>query len=376
MGSTLLTPFYVVYRDLFGFSELTLTVVYAVYAVGNLAALFLLGRLSDELGRKRIALPALGLAAIATLVFLFAAGIGWLFVGRTLTGLANGLAAAATTAWIAELSDARDKSEASTIATTFNFAGIALGPLLAGLLIQYAPAPLHLAYVVYLMLLAIVAAFVARTRETVRQRPRDQPASLRPRIGVPREIRARFVSPAMTAFASFSLGGFYSALTPSLLAREMHEPNLAIGGAAVFELFIVAACAVVATRPLASRTAMLGSAALLIPSAGLLVLAELDRSMPVLVVGLAVSGVAIAMGYRGTLQVVNEIAPGDRRAEVIASYQIACFLGNSLPVVGVGVVSMLTTPVVATAALALVIALLALVALATEMRFGGVQVRR
>ena len=60
----------------------------------------------------------------------------------------------------------------------------------------------------------------------------------------------------------------------------------------------------------------------------------------------------------------------------IASYQIACFLGNSLPVVGVGVVSMLTTPVVATAALALVIALLALVALATEMRFGGVQVRR
>src|SRR5215212_4918557 len=64
MGSTLVTPLYVLYRQAFGFSAITLTLVYAVYVVGNLAALIFLGRLSDQIGRRRVALPAMGVAAI------------------------------------------------------------------------------------------------------------------------------------------------------------------------------------------------------------------------------------------------------------------------------------------------------------------------
>src|SRR5438045_789201 len=59
MGSTLLTPLYGLYREKFGFSQLTLTLIYASYVVGNLGALLFLGRLSDEIGRRQVCLPAI-----------------------------------------------------------------------------------------------------------------------------------------------------------------------------------------------------------------------------------------------------------------------------------------------------------------------------
>ena len=167
MGSTLLTPLYVLYQREFGFSEVTLTLVYAVYVVGNLGALFFFGRLSDQIGRRRTSLPAIALGGVATLVFLFARDTPWLVVARASSGLAIGVAAAAATAWVAELIPGRDEARASTLATAANMLGITVGPLAAGLLAQFAPAPLRTIYVVYLALLGLLAWCVARLPETV-----------------------------------------------------------------------------------------------------------------------------------------------------------------------------------------------------------------
>ena len=54
VGSTLPTPLYPLYQQQFGFSEFIVTAIYASYVVGNLTALFALGRLSDQLGRRHI----------------------------------------------------------------------------------------------------------------------------------------------------------------------------------------------------------------------------------------------------------------------------------------------------------------------------------
>jgi MFS family permease len=361
MGSTLVTPLYVLYRQAFGFSAITLTLVYAVYVVGNLIALTLLGRLSDQIGRRRVALPAMGVAAIGTLVFLFADSTGWLYLGRILTGFVNGLGAGAGTAWLAELDD--DRTYTAVVATGGNFAGLAAGPLLSGVLAEYAPWPLHLPYVAYLVIVGIVAALIARTRETVAQPVRSlSQVSLKPRLGVPAEIRAQFVAPAATAFATFAFVGFYAALAPSILADGLHVKNHAVAGAIVFELFIVAMLAVIATRRLDSRTTMLGGLALLVPSLALVVAAESFASMPVLLAGTALSGVAAALGYRGSLQVVNQITPADRRAEVVSSYLVICFFGNSLPVIGVGLLTAASNSVLASTVFAALMAAIAIAA--------------
>jgi MFS family permease len=242
-GSTLLTPLYDIYKRAFGFSQLTLTLIYAVYALGNVLALLFMGRLSDQIGRRRTALPAIAGAALSSAFYLAAPRVGeaWLFVGRVVSGFAIGVASAAATAWIAELTRG-DRTRASVIAVVANYLGIALGPLLAGSLAHYTPAPLTLTHWVYLGVLLLTALTVATVPETVSRPARSlREVSLRPRIGVPREIRARFVSPAATVFASFALVGFYAALAPTVLARDLHRPDPLVSGATVASMFVAGA---------------------------------------------------------------------------------------------------------------------------------------
>src|SRR4051794_20547720 len=93
VGATLPTPLYPLYRDAFGFSGVTLALIYAVYVLGNMAALFIFGRLSDQIGRRRVSLVALSIGLASTLVFAFASGTPWLFAARMISGFSTGLGA-------------------------------------------------------------------------------------------------------------------------------------------------------------------------------------------------------------------------------------------------------------------------------------------
>jgi MFS family permease len=364
MASTLLTPLYSIYRETFHFSGVVLTLLYSAYVVGNLSALLFFGRISDQVGRRPVALTAIGLGAVATVLFLVAATTAWLFAARILSGFAIGLGSGVGAAWIAELDPTHDRGHAALLMTSANFAGLALGPLVSGFLTQYGPWPLRLSYAVQLAALVVVGLLVSATQETVTsQAPNLHELHLRPRLGVPRAILVAFVAPAVTVFAMMALIGFYAALVPSLLAERLHQANHAIGGMVVFWLFAVAVAGVILSRRLGSRSAMLTGLGLLVPSLALLVLAQLFRSMPVLVIGTTLAGVASALGYRGSLQVINMISPDDRRAEVVSSYFVAGFVGNSLPVIGVGVLSSRFGSITAGALFAITIGAFALVAL-------------
>lgn len=370
VGASLPTPLYELYRRQFHFSEFTLTLLFAIYVIGALGTLLFLGRASDQIGRRRIMLPAIVIAAISTLAFLLPASLAVLFVGRFLSGMAIALASGAATAWIAELEPAGHRGSATVIAVGANMLGLAIGPLLAGGLAQFAPDPLRLVYVVFLGMLLPAAFAAAKVRETI-----DEPVTrlrkveLRPRLGVPPDIRLQFVAPAMTAFAIFALMGFSTGLTPTLLTQSLHEPGPAVGGAVVFELFLGGAVAIVLSRNLTSRTAMFAGLLLLVPTLALLVLAQAERSMPILLADTALAGVSTALGYRGSLQVVNEIAPAAQRAELVSTYLTVCYGGISLPVIGVGLVSQLVDPFVADLLFAVVITIAAIAALLVGVRY-------
>src|SRR5690348_17081383 len=166
-GSTLVTPLYVIYKEQFGFSQATLTFVYAAYVIGNLVALLFFGRVSDKIGRRSATIPAMAIAFLSCLVFLFAENVVWLYVARVLSGLGIGIATGTGTAWLAELIARKDKARATTIATSANFGGLATSALISGILAQYAPWPLQLPFVIYLLVLLIVTALIWRTHETV-----------------------------------------------------------------------------------------------------------------------------------------------------------------------------------------------------------------
>jgi MFS family permease len=367
VGATLPTPLYVIYGDELHFSQLTLTLIYSVYFAAAMATAFFLGRISDEIGRRVAIFAAVAISMAATLVFIFSHSIPMLFLGRLSSGLGIPLAAGAGTAWVAELCENHCTSASLSAGATL--AGLGLGPLIAGLLAQYMPEPLVLPFAV-LLLLGLAAAIITWLLPETIEHPIRQWSrlTLHPRVGVPRSILGAFAAPAVTAFSTFSLLGFYSALAPSLLQGSLHVESHAIGGAAVFELYAIATLVLVSTQGLAARTAMLSGLALLLPSLGLIVAALELHSLPILLTGAGVGGAAVALGYRGSLQLVNEIAPDNRRAELVSTYLMFCYAGVSLPVIGIGLVAVEETPDIANEAFAAVITAFALLAIFVDLR--------
>jgi predicted MFS family arabinose efflux permease len=296
----------------------------------------------------------------AALVFLFAGGTVSLYIGRILSGLGIGITSGTGNAWLAELAGKDGKAKAAIIGTSANFLGLGVAPLLSGLLAQYAPWPLQLSFMLYLALLLAVALLICFVPETVRPSGR---LNLSPALSLPGAIRTQFIAPAITGFGLMALVGFYAALMPLILSHDLHLANHGAAGGLFFELAAVVALVIVATQRLASRSSMLASLAIMIPAAASVPLAQMSGSLGAMVAATAIVGVSAGLGYRGSLQVVNQIAPEDRRAQVISSYFLCCFAGNSLPVIGVGLLSGITGAVTADIAFAATIGAFAAVAL-------------
>lgn len=337
MGSTLLTPLYEIYKTRYALGPVQITSIYAVYVVGNLTALLFLGRLSDLLGRRPIALAGLALAVAGALLFL-GSDPPFLYAGRAVSGCAVGLGSGAATAWISESLPEERRAQAASTMTGFNFAGLTLGPPIAGALAQYSARPLFWPYIAYLIMLLLAALLVWRAGETVETRTVGG-ADFKPRIGVPKELRWPFVPPATAGFVAMAVVGFYAALGPTILAHTLHITNHALSGVAVAELFLIATLVIIVAKKLKPRPATL--VGMVVAPFGLAALAigQLRSSLPLILIATTLCGGASALAYRGGLGVVNALAPQDRRAEVASSYFICCFLGNALPVVGVGLLT-------------------------------------
>ena len=191
VGTTLPTPLYPLYEAEFGFSGLVVTVIFAAYAVGVIAALVLFGDLSDRIGRKRTLLPGLGFAALSAICFLFAHGLALLLVGRVLSGLSAGIFSGTATATLVDLAPGGDRDRASLVATVVNMGGLGVGVLLGGVLAQWLPNPIRLVFFVHLALVALAAAGLAGVSEPVQD---WGPVRIRPQgLEVPSGLSRKYV---------------------------------------------------------------------------------------------------------------------------------------------------------------------------------------
>ena len=135
------SPLYGIYRELWGFSPLVLTLVYATYAFGVLAALLLAGRLSDDVGRRPVLLAALATLMGATVLFMLADSVVWLFVARGVQGLATGAALGAASASLLDLHPRRDPAGVGLTNGVVSAGGMGLGVLVSAAFVEFLPAP-------------------------------------------------------------------------------------------------------------------------------------------------------------------------------------------------------------------------------------------
>ncbi|MBE7195395.1 MAG: MFS transporter, partial [Gordonia polyisoprenivorans] len=223
MGTTLPTPLYAIYGAELGFGVTTTTVIFAVYAAGVIAALIVFGRWSDVIGRRPLLLAGVAISAISAVVFVTAGGLAELLAGRVISGLSAGIYTGTATAAVIELAPRSWQSRAPAIATAANMGGLGLGPLVAGILAQYVPAPLHTVFVVDLVALAVVGVAIWFVAEPARLRPGARLGVQR--LSVPPQVREVFTGPAIAAFAGFAVLGTFTAVAPSFLAKVIGIDN-------------------------------------------------------------------------------------------------------------------------------------------------------
>jgi len=356
LGGTIPTPLYPIYQHRIGFSALVVTLVFAAYAAGTLTALLVFGRLSDQVGRRPVILAALGVAVASTAVFVLDQDLTGLIVGRVLSGLSVGLCTGAATAGLAELHPSSDRARGALVASTVQMAGLGLGPLLSGPLSQYGPAPTTVPYLAFLVLL-LPAGLVALVPETVSAVGR--PWLRVQRLAVPSQIRAPFAAAAAAGFASFAFLGLLTSLVGRFLATSLHDHSYSLAGLLVFGLFLAVVVAQILGARLATRRALLAGLGLLPAGLLLFVLALPVGSLGLFVGGIVLGGLGVGLSFRAALTLVSQLAPEGNRSEVVSAFFVAAYLGITLPVIGVGILTTFASTLVAAAAFAGVVTALA-----------------
>ncbi len=335
--------------------------MFAAYAVGVTIGLVLFGHWSDQVGRRPMLLAGLTFSALSAVVYLLPGALAWLFVGRVLSGLSAGIFTGTATATIVDLAPPGGGERPSLVAAAVNMGGLGSGPLIAGILVQYAPAPTRWCFIVALLLIALGVLAVTGIREPVVRR---DVLALRPRaLHVPAEIRAIFTRAAIAGFAGFAVLGLFTAVSPAFLGQVLGHHNVALVGVVVILLFAasVAGQLLVTSIGLA-RSLPLGCAGLI---AGMIVIggALAAHSLPLLVIGALVAGFGQGLSFRAGLGSIAAASPAEQRGEITSTYFVALYIGISVPVIGVGALATATDLVTAGVVFSALVAVLAATAL-------------
>ena len=360
VGTTLPTPMYALYGEQMHFAVLTTTVIYATYAGGVLFALLAFGRWSDAIGRRPVLLAGVVFAVASAAVFLVAHSVSMLLVGRVLSGLSAGIFTGTATAAVIEAAPEKWRTRAAAVATVANIGGLGTGPLLAGLLVEYAPGPLHLSFIVHIVLALLAGAAVLIVPETSQ---RTGSIGVQ-RLSVPAEVRTVFVIAALAAFAGFAVTGLFTAVAPSFLSQVVGITNHAVAGLIACSIFAASAMAQVAARTMNPQRAVAIGCAILVAGMVILAVALHFSSLAGLIAAAVVSGIGQGISFSRGLAAVAERTPPGRRAEVSSTYFVVAYVAISLPVVGEGLAARRWGLQTAGVTFAIAVAILSIICLA------------
>jgi MFS family permease len=360
IGNNLASALYGLLRGIFGFSPLAQTLLYAVPVVlVILPGLLVFGTLSDVAGRRALVLAGLAAFAVGDAAFMLAGDTAWLLVARLAQGLGVALATAASTATLSDCASGlragpvaaqRLAALAGTISIT---GGLAAGPLLGGLLAQYAPAPRLTPLAAHLGLVAVAFALAL----SIPGRRAGAAGSWRLTVPqIPDAIRPRFRVIAVAELLCWAVVGVFSAVIASLLGSILHTGNLAVTAGGLFVMIATSAVAQLDAPRLAPLTAQVAGLSVLASGLVLLLAAEGTSSVALALLAMVGSGIGHGLIFAGNLAEITVATPAAERGAVLGATYFVNYAGLGIPVIGVGVLSLWTGLETATTVAAIVIA--------------------
>jgi predicted MFS family arabinose efflux permease len=326
------TPLYATYQKEWGFSALTTTVVFGVYAIALLATLLTAGRLSDHVGRRPVLLCGIAGQILALAIFANAHSVTALLAARIVQGVATGTALGAIGAGMIDL----DQARGAVANATAPGLGTASGALLSAFAVRWLPAPTRLVYVVLAGLLAAQAFGVLLLPETS-PKARGAWRSLVPQIDLPTQTRRPMLAAAPVLFALWALGGFYASLGPSLIAHLAGTSSVIDAGLGLGILTGVGALTTYMLRSAPAPSVLLiGTGALFAGVTAVLLAIWVDSPLGFFL-GTALAGIGFGAGFQGGIRLVAPLVHPDQRAGVLSVIFIVSYLGLGIPAVVAGV---------------------------------------
>ncbi|MDJ1135044.1 MFS transporter [Streptomyces iconiensis] len=372
-ASSVPSPLYALYQQQWHFAAWALTVVFALYVVGLLGSLLVVGALSDHLGRRPVLAAAIGLEMVSLVLFFTAGNVFLLAAARVLQGIATGAAMTTLSATLVDLEPSHARGRAGVITSVSPMAGLALGALGSGVLVEFGPAPTRLVYAILFGAMVLAAVFATLMPETSLRRP-GAVASLRPQVRMPAHLRADIVPVVPAMIASWALAGMYLSLGPSVAAQLLGLHSHLVGGVVVTLLAGTGALTVtlLRSRPVSS---------LLAPSSALLALGVLislagiaENLVWLSAAGSVVAGAGFGASVLATFGTFARIAGPHERSSVFALANVISYLGNSVPAVlgGIAVTALGLRTAVDIYALAIVV----ITSSALVLRLNQIRTRR
>jgi MFS family permease len=329
------SPLYRSYSVLWHFSPLTLTLIYATYAFGVLAALLLVGGVSDDVGRRPVLLVALAGLMGSTTLFLLADSAAWLFVARGLQGLATGAALSAASAALLDLHPRRDPVGVAVTNGTAAAAGVGLGMLVSSSLVQLGWEPRLLPYVVLLGLVAVAFVGAYLMPEPAQKRSRFQVRLDRPRV--PASVRRAFVLASLAVVSSWSIGALFFSLGPQLAGDLFDTRNAVVAGIGVVALSAAAVLSQLLVGRRAPWIAASAGSVALAAGIGMIVVAAATGSSALYLLGSLVGGAGFGAAFLGGLRALVAQVPPEQRATVLSAFYVVAYGSLSVPAILAGV---------------------------------------
>jgi MFS family permease len=355
-------PLYPTYRAEDGLTSADLSLSVVAYFVGTITALLVLGRLSNHLGRRPVAVATLVLLAAGAAVLLDVDGVVTLALGRLLMGVGAGLASSTLTAFVVDAAPPRPSWLGSVVSSQAPMLGLTVGAIGSGALVELAPWPRALVFVVAIALLVVCVGLVALSPETAQAAPGAR-ASLRPRVEVPRRARPLLPVAAVVLLATWATGAYYQAFVPTLTVDQLGSSDALLVGL-VFSAYMAPS---VIGAPLGARLTpaigqRIGMTVFLLGIAALLISLRAD-SFALLVAASAVAGAGQGVAVSATIRVLLHGSTPAERSPLFAAVYLISYSGAAVPSLVSGQLSHSLTLVEITVGYALLAALATLVTL-------------
>ena len=329
------TPLLVIFQQQWHFAAWVLTVAFAIYALGLLAALLVVGSLSDHIGRRPVLVAALVVELIAMVMFAVAPDVGWVIAARAIQGIATGAATSAFSASVVEHAPPRHKRLGTVIGSVAPAGGLGVGALLTGTAVQFSAHASAIVFTTLAVIMVLGTVAVALSEETASPRT-GALRSLVPQVLVPKAARREFADAIPVHIAAWMLAGLFMGLVPTIIRSllDLHS-GLLDGATAFVEPATAAVAGMFLGRLTPRRTTVIGTVGVLVGTA-VIVAGVAAGVLPLLWIGGIIGGIGFGASFSGSIRATTPLAEPHQSAGLFAAIYLVAYLSFGVPAIIAG----------------------------------------